>query len=64
MAGNGKGKRSSAKDLRNENARLKRENDRLKLKLAKAEGLIELQKKVSEMLDLNRQEEQTNGSFS
>lgn len=41
------------KDLHNKNAKLLRENKRLKLKLAKAEGLIEIQKKISEMLKLD-----------
>lgn len=46
----GKSKRS----LRNEMTRLERENERLKTKLRRAEGLIELQKKVSRLLeDLN-----------
>ena len=33
-------------------ATLQRENARLKMKLKKAEGLIELQKKTSELLEL------------
>jgi len=41
------------KALHNENAKLKRENDRLKLKLKRAEGLIELQKKISEMMEID-----------
>jgi len=44
---NGKSKRS----MRNEMKRLERENDRLKTKLRHAEGLIELQKKVSRLLE-------------
>ena len=40
---------SATQMLRNENARLKRETERLKLKLKKAEGLLELQKKVAEI---------------
>jgi len=51
---------SSLKALRNENARLKRENQRLQLKLKKAETLLDLQKKVSEVLQL--QESDSNGS--
>ena len=51
---------SSHKALRNENARLNRENQRLQLKLKKAEALLDLQKKVSEMLQL--QESDSNGS--
>jgi len=46
------GKSSPNKQLHNEVAKLKRENERLKLKLQRAEGLIELQKKTSEMLSL------------
>jgi len=46
-----------AKAIHNENARLKRENERLKMKLAKAEGIIELQKKISEMMNLDLQQE-------
>jgi len=43
----GKSKRS----MRNEMKRLERENERLKTKLRRAEGLIELQKKVSRLLE-------------
>lgn len=46
-----------SKAVHNENAKLKRENERLKLKLKKAESLIELQKKASEILRLHREEE-------
>lgn len=53
---------SSLKALGNENARLKRENQRLQLKLKRAEALLDLQKKVSEMLQL--QESESNGSGS
>lgn len=58
-----KNKRSSTtanKKLHNELAKAWRENKRLNLKLKKAEGLIELQKKTSEMLNLmsvNKDEE-------
>ncbi len=45
-------KSSTNKQAHNEMAKLRRENDRLKLKLRKAEGLIELQKKASEILEL------------
>ena len=51
---------SSLKVLRNENARLNRENRRLQLKLKKAEALLELQKKASEILGLSDPDE--NGS--
>jgi len=43
---------SANKQMHNELAKLKRENARLNLKLQKAEGIIELQKKASEMLEL------------
>jgi len=44
-------KTESIKKLRNENARLQRENIRLQLKLKRAEGLIALQKKIAQMLE-------------
>ena len=37
-------------DLRSENQRLQKENARLKLKLRKAEAMLELQKKAAEIL--------------
>jgi len=40
------------KQMHNELATLQRENARLKMKLQKAEGLIELQKKTSELLSM------------
>ena len=43
---------SQNKRMHNEMATLQRENARLKMKLQKAEGLIELQKKTSELLEL------------
>jgi len=43
---------SQNKQLHNEMAKLKRENARLKLQLQKAEGIIDLQKKASELLKL------------
>jgi transposase-like protein len=51
---------SSLKVLRNENARLNRENRRLQLKLKKAEALLELQKKASEILGLSDADENGN----
>ena len=42
--------RDPGKDLREENTRLLRENKRLELKLKKAEALLDLQKKVSELM--------------
>ena len=52
-------KRSSeAKVSRNEFRKLQRENARLKLRLKKTEGMIELQKKALELLeDLNPDDE-------
>jgi transposase-like protein len=41
----------SKRSLQNEMKRLERENERLKTKLRRAEGLIELQKKVSRLLE-------------
>ena len=41
----------SKPSLRNDLRRLQRENERLKAKLRRAEGLIELQKKVSRLLE-------------
>lgn len=45
-------KSSPNKQAHNEIAKLKRENARLNLKLQKAEGIIDLQKKASELLKL------------
>ena len=45
------------KQLHNELAKAKRENTRLTLKLKRAEGVIELQKKAAEMLSLMSQSE-------
>jgi transposase-like protein len=53
----------SAKDWHNENAKLQRENESLKKKLKKAEGLIELQKKVCEILGQSLTDDQ-NGNAS
>lgn len=46
---------STNKQIHNEMAKLKRENARLKLELQKAEGIIDLQKKASELLKLMSQ---------
>ena len=46
---------SKNKQMHNELAKLNRENARLKLKLQKAEGIIDLQKKASELLELMSQ---------
>lgn len=43
---------SENKRMHNEVAKLQRENARLKMKLQKAEGLIEFQKKTSELLSM------------
>ncbi len=48
---------SANKQMHNEMAKLKRENARLTLKLQKAEGIIDLQKKASELLKLMSQNE-------
>ena len=45
-------KSSPNKQLHNELAKAQRRIERLELKLQKAEGIIELQKKTSEMLNL------------
>ena len=39
-----------AKSLHNENAKLKRENERLKIKLKKAKTIIDIQKKITQMM--------------
>ena len=52
--------KQAVRDLRNENARLKRENVRLHLKLKKRDALLDLQKKASEILrmaDLDESED-------
>lgn len=52
-----KARSSEAKVSRNEFRKLQRENARLKLRLKKTEGLIDLQKKAFELLgDLNQDE--------
>jgi transposase len=43
---------SNNKQMHNEMAKLQRENSRLTMKLQKAEALVELQKKTSELLDM------------
>ena len=50
-------KPESYESLRNRLRKAERENQRLQLKLKRAEGLIDLQKKASELLEsLNRTE--------
>jgi transposase-like protein len=45
-------KRSVGKELAQENARLRRENERLRARLEQAETIIEVQKKLSQMIGL------------
>jgi regulator of replication initiation timing len=45
-------KRSADKELAEENAALRRENKRLRVRLEQAETIIEVQKKLSHMLGL------------
>ena len=45
------GKSEDIRRLRNENARLERENVSLRLKLKRAEGLIALQEKIAQMME-------------
>ena len=52
---------SENKQMHNEMAKLKRENARLTLELQKAEGIIELQKKASELLTLMSQNANADG---
>jgi len=61
MAGKGFTPEQDKKAMRNELARLKRENNRLKLKLERTEGLIELQKKAFQLLDLPLPDEKNGG---
>ncbi|MCP3869479.1 MAG: hypothetical protein GY703_15520 [Gammaproteobacteria bacterium] len=53
---------SKNKQMHNEVAKLKRENARLKLELQKAEGVIDLQKKASELLALMSRNENADNS--
>ena len=53
---------SKNKQMHNEVAKLKRENARLKLELQKAEGIIDLQKKASELLALMSRNENADNS--
>ena len=53
LAGKGRGRRAAPRDkLATENRRLRRENERLARKLRQAEAVIEIQKKVSELLGI------------
>jgi regulator of replication initiation timing len=48
--------------LADENATLQRENERLRLKLKKAETIIEFQKKISEMLGISQDPDEESNS--
>jgi transposase-like protein len=52
MADKGFTPEKNSKQVRNELARLQRENKRLKLKLERADAMLELQKKAFRILDL------------
>jgi len=47
-------------DLRAENQRLQKENARLKLKLRKADAMLELQKKAAEILSYDDETDEKN----
>ena len=47
--------------LAKENARLRRENVRLQKRLEQAETIIEVQKKLSQLLGLNPEESESSG---
>ena len=55
-------KGESERELRKEIEKVRRENQRLKLKLMKTQGLIELQKKAFELLEGMNQNDEHNGS--
>ena len=58
-------RRSKAEDyetLRNQLRKAERENERLRLKLQRAEGLLELQKKAAALLESLSREEPSSGS--
>lgn len=58
-----RGRKAKRKDrLATENEQLRRENERLAQRLRQAETIIEVQKKVSEMLGIPLPEETSNGS--
>jgi transposase len=58
-----RGRKAKPKNpLADENARLQRENDRLKEKLRQAELIIDVQKKVSEMLNIPLAKPDENGA--
>ena len=53
--------RVATRDLQTENQRLEKENAQLKLKLRRAEAMLELQKKAAEIVNAMRE---TSGSDS
>jgi len=55
-------KGKDSKKLHNELKRLERENQRLKLKLKKTAGLVDLQKKALELLEDMNQEDESSGN--
>jgi transposase len=58
-----RGRKAKSKNpLADENARLQRENERLKEKLRQAELIIDVQKKVSEMLNIPLKTPDENGA--
>jgi len=61
MADKGFTPEQEKKDMRNELARLKRENKRLTLKLERTDALLELQKKAFQILDLMPLDEERAG---
>jgi transposase-like protein len=54
-------KRTVDKELVEENATLRRENERLRARLEQAETIIEVQKKLSQLLGLNPEESESSG---
>jgi transposase-like protein len=61
MADKGFTPEKDKKDLRNELARLERENKRLKLKLERCDAMLDLQKKAFQILDLMPPDEENGG---
>ncbi len=53
-------KPSDDSEVEEENARLRRENERLQARLAQAETIIDVQKKLSELLGINLGENRSN----
>lgn len=61
MAAKGFTPEQDKKDLRNELARLERENKRLKLKLERADAMLGLQKKAFQILDMLPPDDENGG---